>query len=222
MTGLDKIKEKIISEAKIDSARVIDDAQKRCNEIIQRAQDETSTVKAELKWAADREAESIISLARSGAAMEKRGIIAEAKCGAIDLAFDAAKKYILEQSDGKYTELLAWLLISAVSDQLELERTNKALYGEVSEEFPIDIFLSQKDLGTVGGELIPTAKRLCAGTPAAHALSRAGVSVEAVPIGGGLKVRIGDIDINCSLEAILSETRERLEGEVAAILFDRG
>lgn len=219
MTGLEKIKDKIIAEAQLDAQKTIEDAQKKCSEILLRASGDADNIKAELDDAAHREAESIISRAKSGAALEKRNIIAEARSHATDLAFETAKKEILALPKDKYTEFLAKLLISALSSQLDIERANHALYGEEMSEEPIDVLLSQEDISSVGAELIPAAKRLSVGKPVSGALSRAGVSVDIAKIEGGMIVRIGDLDINCSVESMIEAAKERLEGDVAKILF---
>ncbi len=219
MTGLDKIKDKIIAEAELDAEKILEDAQKKCNDILLRAGGDADNIKADLDIAAHREAESMISRAKSGAALEKRNIISEAKSRAADLAFETAKKEILGLPKDKYTDFLAKLLISAISSQLDIEKTNLALYGEASGEEPIDILLSKEDILAVGAELIPAAKRLSVGKPVANALSRAGVSVESADIEGGMIVRIGPLDINCSVEAMIDAAKERLEGDVARILF---
>ena len=219
MTGLDKIKDKIIAEAQIDAARMIEDAQKKCNEILLRASGDADNIKAELDVAAHREAESLISRAKSGAALEKRNIIAQAKSHAADLAFETAKKEILSLPDEQYVEFLAKLLVSALSSQLDIEKTNRELYGEESNEAPVDVLLSQEDILRAGTKIIPAAKKMAAGKPVAHLLERAGVSVETAKIEGGMIIRIGDLDINCSVEALIESAKERLEGDVARILF---
>ncbi|MBO5280141.1 MAG: hypothetical protein IJC32_02925 [Clostridia bacterium] len=219
MTGLDKIKDKIIAEAQLDAARMIEDAQKKCNEIILRASGDADNIKAELDVAAHREAESLISRAKSGAALEKRNIIAQAKSHATDLAFETAKKEILSLPDEQYIEFLAKLLVSALSSQLDIEKTNRELYGEESNEAPVDVLLSQEDIMRAGTKIIPAAKKMAAGKPVSHLLERAGVSVETAKIEGGMIIRIGDLDINCSVEALIESAKERLEGDVARILF---
>ena len=219
MTGLDKIKDKIIAEAQLDAARMIEDAQKKCNEIILRASGDADNIKAELDVAAHREAESLISRAKSGAALEKRNIIAQAKSHATDLAFETAKKEILSLPDEQYIEFLAKLLVSALSSQLDIEKTNRELYGEESNEAPVDVLLSQADIMRAGTKIIPAAKKMAAGKPVSHLLERAGVSVETAKIEGGMIIRIGDLDINCSVEALIESAKERLEGDVARILF---
>ena len=219
MTGLDKIKDKIIAEAQLDAERMIEDAQKKCNEIILRASGDADNIKAELDVAAHREAESLISRAKSGAALEKRNIIAQAKSHAADLAFETAKKEILSLSDEQYIEFLAKLLVSALSSQLDIEKTNRELYGEESNEAPVDVLLSQEDIMRAGTKIIPAAKKMAAGKPVSHLLERAGVSVETAKIEGGMIIRIGDLDINCSVEALIESAKERLEGDVARILF---
>lgn len=219
MTGLDKIKDKIIAEAQLDAARMIEDAQKKCNEILLRASGDADNIKAELDVAAHREAESLISRAKSGAALEKRNIIAQAKSHAADLAFETAKKEILSLPDEQYIEFLAKLLVSALSSQLDIEKTNRELYGEESNEAPVDVLLSQEDIMRAGTKIIPAAKKMAAGKPVSHLLERAGVSVETAKIEGGMIIRIGDLDINCSVEALIESAKERLEGDVARILF---
>lgn len=219
MTGLDKIKDKIIAEAKLDAAKIIEDAQKKCNEIFLRASGDADNIKAELDVAAHREAESIISRAKSGAALEKRNIIAQARSYCTDLAFETAKKEILSLPTEQYVQFLAKLLVSALNAQLYIEKTNFDLYGEETKQKPIDVLLAQEDISRVGAQIIPAARKLAAGKPIAALLEHAGVSVDAAKIEGGMIVRIGDLDINCSVETLIDSAKERLEGEVARILF---
>ena len=219
MTGLDKIKDKIIAEAKLDAQRIIEDAQKKCNEILLRASGDADNIKAELDVAAHREAESIISRAKSGAAPEKRNNIAQAKSHATDLAFETAKKEILSLPVDKYAEFLAKLLVSALNAQIQIEKTNRELYGEEGTQEPIDVLLAQEDISKVGALILPAAKKLATGKPVAELVARAGVSVDSANIEGGMIVRIGALDINCSVESLIESAKERLEGNVAKILF---
>ena len=80
---------------------------------------------------AEREATEIMSRAESAAAMQARNILLAVKSQLIDAAFSGAKSRILSMPDGEYLELLAKLLFSALLDQLETERINRELYGEV-------------------------------------------------------------------------------------------
>ena len=79
-----------------------------------------------------------------------------------------------------------------------------------------EVLLSEADAAAVGAEVVEKANAALAAAGKTAQLKLAG---EARAIAGGLILRAGDIETNCSIDALLSLNREALAAQVAGILF---
>ena len=220
MTGLSKITDKILAEAREDAKQKLAEADARCAEIAREYEARADEIRRGLNEDAKREAAEIVSRAKSSEAMIKRNVLLEAKSARVDEAFALAHQAILELSDEQYGSLLLGLLTSVIREQAEHERTSLALYG--AEDAPIaeqyEVILNEKDRDRLGKWLIGELRTRMTGEERATA-DRVVLAKETAPIDGGLIVRCGSIEINSSLRALMEELRPRLEGKVSKKLF---
>ena len=79
-----------------------------------------------------------------------------------------------------------------------------------------EMLLSEADAAAVGAEVVEKANAALA---AAGKKAQLKLSAETRDIAGGLILRAGDIEVNCSIDALLSLNREALAAQVAGILF---
>ena len=95
-------------------------------------------------------------------------------------------------------------------DFLAREAGNAALTGRE------EIILSPADRERLGEKVVAAANALAAkrGLPGELKLSD-----KARPIAGGVVLRQGDIEVNCTLDSLLELSRGSLDAEVARILF---
>ncbi|HHT53772.1 MAG TPA: hypothetical protein GX011_02410 [Clostridiales bacterium] len=222
MTGLEKITSRIIADAKADAKRLLGEAEKKSAEILAEYSARAEEVRGRLLADAEREATEIMSRAESAAAMQARNILLAVKSQLIDAAFSGAKSRILSMPDGEYLELLAKLLFSALLDQLETERINRELYGEV--DLPVidsyEVILSAKDRERCGNALVERVRELLQDKAAPGVTGKLVLSNDTADIEGGLLLRYGDVEINCSISMLIDSIRSSVEAKVYRALFD--
>lgn len=198
MNGIEKI-----------TGRILEDAQAEVNEILNKAEAEAASIKAKYERQAKLETESLLRHGKERAderernlagtaALEARKATLAAKQNVVDKAFALAEKKLLELPQKEYVALLASLAASSSHSGSE------------------EIILSQKDRDDLGAEILKEANGL---------LSKAGktanlfLSDESRPTGGGLLLKDGKIETNCTFDTLLRLVRSEISGDVAAVLF---
>ena len=221
MTGLDKITGKIIAEAKKDAGDIISRASKQCEEIMFEASSEAERIKASLESKAGKDAENIIARAKSNAQMQKRDLVLASKEKMIDDVFMAAYKEIRSLEAEKYCEFVSKLIATSLLEELEREKKNLELYGEEEAGVPekYELVFSYDDRDKYGKTILEGVERIVIGKVSRDVISKLSISNEYANIDGGVIIRAGKTEINCSLNAIFSLIRERMEGEIADFLF---
>lgn len=218
MIGLSKITDKILAEAREDARLAEEAAEKRAEEILDESARRADALKREIDADAKRQAEEIVARAYADAETIKRSAALETRAAMVDEVFLTAKREILNLPTEQYLEFLFGLLMKAYRTELEETERNRLLYGEEDAPAPsgCEVLLSERDRDRVGAALIQRAEQAFKdrGFSEAPILSR-----ESAPIEGGLVLRFGSIEVNCSLKALLGTLRSEYEGRVVARLF---
>lgn len=224
MVGLEKITDKIISEAKADAGKIIDDANRKIADIMFGASKKADEKRLRDEEKAEKEAQSIIARSKSGAEMKKREILLEAKAKAVDAAYETAYKEIMNLPSEKYCELVSKFIAEAVTDEVEAEKTNIALYGAENTEVPekYEILLCERDRKDLGEEIIKGVERIVIGKLPRETIAKLVLSDETAKIDGGAVIRVGQTEINCSVSEALASVRARTEAEIMRTLFPNG
>ncbi len=222
MNGLDKITDKILAQAQEEANAILAAADAECARISSQYANRAAQIKTELSERAEREGTDIVARAKSAAANEKRNLLLQTKSELVDEVFDTTLAGLLSLSDEKYTDLLAGLLTAAMLEQAEAEKISRSLYGEEEAMAPdtYEVLLNTRDRSRVGNGLIEAAKKKLSGKLPAETLARLSLSERTVSIDGGLILRYGDIESNCSLSLLFAQLREEFEVEVSRALFD--
>lgn len=196
MSGLEKIVEQIISEAKTTAKKIIDEANTEAAQISQAAKAESEKEAARLLADAAKNAETAQKLADSAAEMDARRTLLAAKQQLIGSVIEEAKTALTALPDDEY---FAMILRLAKKNALPQE-------GE--------LFLSQKDLDRlpVGFE-----ERLNEALAPQGALLH--ISKQTRQLDGGFLLVYGGIEENCSFSALFDAQREALQDQVHKILF---
>ena len=130
--------------------------------------------------------------------MECRKLELAAKQELLQQSFDAALEELCALPQERYVTLLSALAVEASSSGRER------------------MILSARDADRLGEEIVKAANA---------ALQKAGrrgeltLSQETRPIPGGFILAEGDVELNCAFDTLIRLQREKLEKEVAAILF---
>lgn len=220
MTGLEKITSRIIADAKANAKQLIAEAEKESAATFAEYAAQADELRGRLMAEAEREATEIMSRARSAATMQARNILLAEKSRLVDTAFSGAISRILSMPDREYLELLSKLLSTALLDQLDAEQTNREQYGEA--DLPVieryEVILNAKDRARCGEELVARVRELLNKTTP-NAAKKLVLSAESADIEGGLILRCGDIEINCSISMLISSIKSSVEAEVYNALF---
>ena len=107
MDGLDRITEKIISDAEAEAEAVIERAQKQAMEIIAQAREHSEETSAVAMKEANERSEAMMSLAEGSARLDAGKVVLACKHGLIDRAFRLAKEKLSSLDEADYLQLLA-------------------------------------------------------------------------------------------------------------------
>ena len=219
MTGLEKVIGKIIADAEADAGEILDKARAECEEIKAKYAAETDAEIEKLTDECDRECQALIIRARSSAAMAKRNAILEARAKLIDDAYAAAEKQIKSMNGDQYLDLLCKMLRSSLKNQLEGEAESLRLYGEDISPAAYEVVLNSRDRETYGEKLLAAYRAGYGSKLSPAVLAKLRLAPDAAPIDGGIILRCGPVETNCSLSMLLAANRRETETKVSRILF---
>lgn len=199
MKGTEKIIAHIRADGDAEAKKIIDAASKQAEE--KRAESFKAALSEyeKLMQAGNAECEDILSGSRRIAEMEAKKSVLSVKQEMISAAFDAAREEIVNMPRDKYTQFLARMAAEAAASGME------------------EIVLNARDKAEVGKAVCKAANELLSakGTP-----GKLTVSEDTADISGGVIVRFGGIETNCSIDALIRQRRNGLSTEVAAALFE--
>ena len=198
MTGIEKI-----------TGRILADAQAEVDATLHAAESEAASIRAKFEAQARREAEEILRRGRERAEERERNLAGTAQLEArkdtlaakqavLDRAFTLAQEQLCALPRAEYTAFLASLAARSSYSGTE------------------SIVLSPEDRDSLGETVVKSANERLAreGRPAGLTLAP-----DTRPTGGGLLLREGNIETNCTFETLLRLIRNKISGEVAAVLF---
>lgn len=197
MEGMDKI-----------TARIIADAEREIAEIQRENDEKIEALTAEAQSAAEQESLELLTRGRRAAEERRERLSSSAavECHKLELA---AKQELLEETFAAAVEQLCSL---PQEEYLALIASLAAEAAEGGEQ----MILSPRDAEQYGTEVIAMANT------ALRAAGKRGeltLSAETRPIPGGFILSSGDVELNCAFDTLVRLRREKLEKEVAKILF---
>ena len=219
MTGLEKVTGKIIADAEADARVILEKAEAECEAIKAKYAAATEAEVEKLTDECDRECQALIIRARSSAAMAKRNAVLEARAKLIDDAYAAAEKQIRSMSGEQYLDLLQKMLRSALKSQLDGEEESMRLYGEDISPAVYEVVLNTRDRETYGEKLLEAYRAGYGARLSPVVLQRLRLAPDTAPIDGGLVLRCGPVETNCSLSMLMAANRRETEAKVSRILF---
>ncbi len=220
MNGLEKITNRILEEARAEADAIIDGARKECEAIRAEYEAKADAIRLRISDDAEREGFDLIARAKAASANEKRSAVLRMQSRILDETFESAKKQIRSQNDEQYTKTLTGLLSAALTEQVKIERDSLELYGEeASDADAYEVILNAHDRDRYGETVVRETCAKLRGTLSDEVLGKLRLADAVAPIEGGVILRCGSIETNCSLELIFEQLRGELEGEVSHALF---
>ena len=222
INGLNKITGKILSEAQAKADKILADAQAECDRINAEYAERADKIRSEISTEAEKGGMEYVARIRSTAATTKRNLLLQTKSDLIDGVFAGVLEQTRNLELAKYNEILIGLLSAALLEQLESEEISRNLYGEEEALVPesYEILFNQRDRDRCGKLVIEGVQKHLAGKVSADKLSRLILATQTANIDGGLVLRCGNVESNCSLSILFAQLRESLESDVARTLFE--
>lgn len=219
MTGIEKVTAKILADAEADAKVILDRADAECAAMNARCDAAIKAERERLDEAAARECEAIIARARASAAVAKRNAVLEARARLVEETYAAAEREMKQLSPEAYLELLTAMLRGAVRRQMTSEQESMELYGEDIAPDKYEVILKSADRDLYGEKLLDNLNRSLVGKVKLAELKKVVLAADTANIEGGLILRCGAMEINCSFEMMFAEVRRQTEGRVNQLLF---
>lgn len=222
MNGLDKIIEKILTDAEEAAALTRQQADAEIAAINEESAKVMERIVAIIEAQTEKEEAQIRFRSESAAAMARRNALLDAKSKVMDEAYAAAIKFFLDLPSAEYAVLLVKILAGTVQERVcDIERMRA--YGETfigeADSLPFEVILNEKDQKNLGGSLLIALRKEYADAISSSILDKITISDSTVDITGGLILRHGDIEANCSLELLVEQIRPVLDAQVYETLF---
>ena len=198
MTGLEKILKVIEEDALALEESILHDAQLEAKNIMESAKKEADKKCAEIALKSEQDVKAVLSRAESAAALLERKRILDAKQQIIGNVIIAARNSLDHLSDSDYLEII-------------LKMVKKYAHNKEGK-----ILFSSSDKKRLPNNFETILAETLAEKKGAH-LS---ISEATGVVDGGFILKYGDIEENCSFDALFSASKEELQDIVNAKLFD--
>lgn len=190
MTGLEKIIEQIEREAEESAKKELETTRKEAERILTEAAQEMEQIKLAYVKQTDSQVELLLQRGEAAAALKRRKILLEAKQQVIMEILKQAKEDIVNLPTEEYFSLLTNMLKEHSS------------FGQC------ELRLSVRDLNR-----IPDSFKTV--------IEQRGITLskDTAGIDGGFILSHGEIEENCSFEALFAASKEDLQDKISAIVF---
>ena len=222
INGLNKITDKILSEAQAKADKILADAEAECDRINAEYAERAEKIRSDISTEAEKGGMEYVARIRSTAATSKRNLLLQTKSDLIDGVFASVLEQTRTLELDKYNEILVGLLSAALLEQIESEEISRTLYGEEEALAPecYEVIFNQRDRDRSGKTVVEGVQNHLSGKVAPEKLARLTLSSQSANIDGGLILRCGSVESNCSLSILFAQLREGLESEIARTLFE--
>ena len=193
MNGVEKITGRILSEAETEAAAIVEEAEKNAAAVRAQWAEKAEKTAAEQLEKGEAEIEQKVQRAARAARLDAKKEVLGLKQEMVSAAYGLALDKILALPREKYAEFLASQAAAA------------ALTGKE------EVILNGADRAAVGEAVLASANAKLRGE-----LTLSGTTRE---MSGGLALKQGAVEVNCTLESLIELSRSALDAEVAGILF---
>lgn len=196
MTGLEKLVKHIEDQAKSSAGAIIKGADIKADEIIGRAKAESKTKSVQILEKSKTDIKSALDRAKSAALLQEKKLLLNAKQKMIENTIEKARKSLIYLPDNEYFGIILKMI----------KKYSVNLDGE--------IIFSAKDKARLPDGFI---KQINAYTDRNRASLK--ISEQTRKIDGGFILQYGDIEENCSFEALFFAKKDIFTDKVSKILF---
>ena len=199
MKGIDKITSRILADAEAECAAVKAESDKHCGEIKAEAEKKAQDEYWRLVREGVRDTEQRVQRMDRTARLEARKSVLNMKQDAVTKAFELARDKIAELPERDYVGFLA------------RQAAEAAITGQE------EVIFCERDRRSVGSKAVRAANDMLAARGLPGMLTLSDSTRE---MAGGLVLRQGDIEVNCTVDTLLELSRGELAAGVAEVLFE--
>lgn len=197
MTGLEKILKAIEADADKNADEIIGKANREAEEIMAAAEQEAEKKCSEIAIKSEMDRKAVISRAESAASLQEKKIILDAKQQMISNIITSARNSLTILPDSEYIQVILRMVKKYAHQKSGVILFSAADKKRLPSDF--DALLKNILSDKTGASLT--------------------VSVEIVNLEGGFILKYGDIEENCSFDAIFGAAKEELQDKVNTLLF---
>lgn len=197
MTGIEKIVKHIWDNAEMAAKAVIAEANLEAGRVVADAKAEAESKCSEIRRQSALEVKACLDRAESAARLKERRLVLDAKQKMIDEVIVKARNYIAGLPEKQYFDLLLKMIGKYALCKPGIIVFSPADAARLPERF--DAAIRSALSGKSGAELI--------------------VSEQTQNIDGGFVLIYGDIEENCSFDALFLADRELLQDKAGSLLF---
>jgi V/A-type H+-transporting ATPase subunit E len=197
MTGLEKILKHIEDDANANAQAILAEANSKAEEIADKAKKEADEKCAGIAEKSKQDVQSCMSRAESTAALQEKKLILHAKQEIIGDVINRAKETLLQLPDKEYFDVILKMV-----KKYALGQTGQILFSPTDKKRVPELFdvILNTELSKIDG-------------------AKLSVSNETRNIDGGFILIYGEIEVNCSLDALFFAAKETLQDKVCEVLF---
>ena len=195
MTGLEKILSQIEQESDDRCRELTEKANEKAQKTVQSAEAEAQRIAADIQLQTDRRLETLAQSASSSAQLAKSRALLKAKLDIIDDTLARSLEVIKALPRKEYFEILKELIFKNARKGEGVLHLSKA----DTDKLPVNFVDSVNNAFKKGYKL---------------------VLGDSTDIDSGFILTYGDIDINCSFDAIAAEKRDELRDALNGLLFN--
>lgn len=198
MDGINKITERIAAETRDEISSMQAETAEKCSSI----KDAYNKIAQEEYWKlikdGTKECEQQVQRLASTAAMEAKKSVLAMKQESVARIFEVATEELCNLPDDQYVDFLAKLAADASSTGFE------------------EIVFNARDKASCAKAVVKAANELLKKKGLAPKLT---ISEQTGSFGGGLMVKQGDIEVNCTVETLVELSKSELAPKIAELLF---
>lgn len=199
MAGIDNLKARLLEDDKKAAQAIENEALKKADEIIESSKRKAEDITKQMAEKAQRDGKDRKDRILSRAALNARNELLAAKQEAVEKILSSACDKIEKMTRDEYSLFLERMLLSNV---------------ETGDE---EIIFDENDISRIDTSLVERVNKILKEQGRRDNIN---ISSERRSIGNGFILKRGEVEINCSINALIKSLREELEGEIATILFN--
>ena len=196
MTGLEKIVNQILEDAKQESDMILTEAREKAEGIIARANEDAKNIQDEIAVKSEKDIENYKKRAESSTDLKKRTAILKAKQETISLILEEAYKTLCQAEPKEYFARVERMLTAYVQPKNGEIRFSQADLDRMPKDFSQNIEAAAR---AAGGSL---------------KLSEEGADIE-----NGFVLVYGGVEENCTLRAVFDVKKDELTDKVHKLLY---